>query len=138
MGGIGTGAAAAQYFATGKDCCKDMEFTCGESMDEAAHAGLVVFNKTQALNQIVKQDLDYYMKEGQTLHRDKRGGRFRPRALAVVNARNAWLLSSMLALPLCAVITFAIEETDGADVHGKMAWRGSTLGLETLKEKSLA
>lgn len=133
------GAAAAQYFATGKDCCKDLEFTCGEAM-EAAHAGLVIFNKTQALNQIFKQDLDYYMKAARMA-----SARFGVQLaeepifltwvgdsdLALANlwpqARNAWLLSSMLALPLCAVITFAIE-----------AWRGSTLGLETLKEKTFA
>lgn len=134
------GATAAQYFATGKDCCKDLEFTCGEAMDEAAHAGLVIFNKTQALNQIFKQDLDYYMKAARMA-----SARFGVQLaeepifltwvgdsdLALANlwpqARNAWLLSSMLALPLCAVITFAIE-----------AWRGSTLGLETLKAKSFA
>ncbi|CAK8991384.1 unnamed protein product [Durusdinium trenchii] len=123
MGQEYTGTFAAQYFATGKDCCRDLEFTCGDALDEAAHSGLVIFNKTQtALSWAFAQDLDYFMKAARMA-----SARFgihlaeepifvswvSDTKTAMANlwpeARNIWLLSSMLALPAFAVISFACE-----------------------------
>eukprot|EP00913_Durusdinium_trenchii_P011821 g11103.t1 len=159
MGQEYTGTFAAQYFATGKehdarsaiamllsseetmpragqshDCCRDLEFTCGDALDEAAHSGLVIFNKTQtALSWAFAQDLDYFMKAARMA-----SARFgihlaeepifvswvSDTKTAMANlwpeARNIWLLSSMLALPAFAVISFACEAFKRA---GPELWR---------------
>mmetsp|Transcript_29814 Transcript_29814/g.70976 ORF Transcript_29814/g.70976 Transcript_29814/m.70976 type:complete len:312 (-) Transcript_29814:87-1022(-) len=130
-----TGVFTAQYFAVGKDCCKDMEFTCGEALNQAAHAGLVLFNRTQDSFSWIfgKQDLDYYMQAARMS-----AARFgihlatQPIFLTWVSdtasaqrelwpqARNVWLLSSMLALPVFAVVSFACEAVMANDVAGRL------------------
>lgn len=126
------GAVAAQYFATGKDCCKEMQFTCGEALDEGSHAGLVIFNKTQAgLTQFFKQDLDYYLQAAK-MASARYGVELAEEPifltwvgdsdLALRNlwpqARNAWLLLSMLALPAFVLMTLAIEATRRSKAPG--------------------
>jgi len=114
-----TGSFTVQYFAAGKDCCENLDFSCGEAKNQGARAGLVMFNKTQdsIFDWIFgTPDLEYYRKAA-AMASAKYGVKLAEDPIFVTwamnsdsvahslwpQARNFWLLSSFMALPLCAM-----------------------------------
>lgn len=64
-----SGTFNVQYFAAGKGCCIDDAFTCGDASNKEAHSGLVIYNKTDLIQNLFfrKQDVDYYLQAAEMM-----------------------------------------------------------------------
>lgn len=119
-----SGTFNVQYFAAGKGCCSYDTFTCGDALDKEAHSGLVIYNKTDLIHNLLfgRQDLDYYLQAAE-MTTGKFGVQHAKQPIflewaadvdsAVIHrwfrSQRYCLCASMLALPLCLGLSMVMQ-----------------------------
>jgi len=118
------GGANVQYFAVGIDCCsrQPQVFDCGAAQNEAARAGVVVYNRTNFYDFLIAPEYPFYQKAAEiATARFQLASTAKPIFLLWTsdieweNARivwNAWkflLWVAVLALPLLVVLELGIS-----------------------------
>eukprot|EP00930_Biecheleria_cincta_P024140 TRINITY_DN17312_c0_g1_i2.p1 TRINITY_DN17312_c0_g1~~TRINITY_DN17312_c0_g1_i2.p1 ORF type:complete len:318 (-),score=47.64 TRINITY_DN17312_c0_g1_i2:29-982(-) len=139
-----SGAVNVQYFAAGKDCCSNREFTCGDALNKDAHAGLVIYNKTDLLHSMFfgRQDLEHYLQAAE-MTSGKYGVQRAKQPIFLdwvadvdnavshgwFQAQRYWLYSCILAWPLILALGLLMEGHVGAIVKGTFDTRFKTDGV---------